>query len=195
MSKIAIKGATTGTGVFTLESPATNTDRTLILPDEAGTVLTSASDVAQKGVPAFSAYNSSTSRQTVSTTTYTKVVLPTKEFDTHGFFDNTTDYRFQPTIAGYYLVNATVYSQATGGLTRTIGAFAKNGNIYWRFNDTTYASTTFERAPSGSKVIYMNGSTDYIELFVYLAGSGTIYASSTSTTSSSRLEAILVRAD
>ena len=46
MSQIAIKGATTGTGVFTLESPATNTDRTLILPDEAGTVLTTA------GVPA-----------------------------------------------------------------------------------------------------------------------------------------------
>ena len=41
MSNIAIKGATTGTGVFTLESPATNTDRTLVLPDEAGTVLTS----------------------------------------------------------------------------------------------------------------------------------------------------------
>ena len=46
MSQIAIKGATTGTGVFTLESPATNTDRTLVLPDEAGTVLTSASNVA-----------------------------------------------------------------------------------------------------------------------------------------------------
>ena len=49
MSKIAIKGATTGTGVFTLESPATNTDRTLVLPDEAGTVLTSASGVAKTG--------------------------------------------------------------------------------------------------------------------------------------------------
>ena len=46
MSQIAIKGATTGTGVFTLESPATNTDRTLILPDEAGTIITTA------GVPA-----------------------------------------------------------------------------------------------------------------------------------------------
>ena len=45
MSNIAIKGATTGTGVFTLESPATNTDRTLVLPDEAGTVLTSASTI------------------------------------------------------------------------------------------------------------------------------------------------------
>tara|TARA_R110000803_G_scaffold3373_4_gene11432 strand:- start:361 stop:804 length:444 start_codon:yes stop_codon:yes gene_type:complete len=43
MSNIAIKGAATGTGVFTLESPATNTNRTLTLPDEAGTVLTSAS--------------------------------------------------------------------------------------------------------------------------------------------------------
>lgn len=42
MSNIAIKGATTGTGTFTIESPATNTDRTLTLPDEAGTVLTSA---------------------------------------------------------------------------------------------------------------------------------------------------------
>ena len=42
MSNIAIQGAATGTGVFTLASPATNTDRTLTLPDEAGTVLTSA---------------------------------------------------------------------------------------------------------------------------------------------------------
>jgi hypothetical protein len=39
MSKIAIQGAVTGTGVFTLASPATNTNRTLTLPDEAGTVL------------------------------------------------------------------------------------------------------------------------------------------------------------
>jgi hypothetical protein len=46
MSNIAIQGAATGTGVFTLASPATNTNRTLTLPDEAGTVLTTA------GVPA-----------------------------------------------------------------------------------------------------------------------------------------------
>ena len=46
MSKVAIKGADTGTGVFTLESPATNTDRTLVLPDEAGTVLTTATPLS-----------------------------------------------------------------------------------------------------------------------------------------------------
>jgi len=55
MSKVSIKGADTGTGVFTIESPATNTDRILTLPDEAGTILTSggAIDVAS-GAPADS---------------------------------------------------------------------------------------------------------------------------------------------
>ena len=40
MSNIAIQGAATGTGVFTLASPATNTDRTLTLPDVSGAVVT-----------------------------------------------------------------------------------------------------------------------------------------------------------
>ena len=43
MSKVAIKGNASGTGTFTLEAPNSNTDRTLVLPDEAGTVLTGAS--------------------------------------------------------------------------------------------------------------------------------------------------------
>jgi hypothetical protein len=47
MSKVAIKGASTGTATFTLTAPgSTSTDRTLVLPDNAGTVLTSASDLA-----------------------------------------------------------------------------------------------------------------------------------------------------
>jgi hypothetical protein len=44
MSKIALQGDASGTGTFTIASPNSNTDRTLTLPDEAGTVLTSASD-------------------------------------------------------------------------------------------------------------------------------------------------------
>ena len=46
MSKIALSPNASGTGVFTIASPNGNTDRTLTLPDEAGTVLTTA------GVPA-----------------------------------------------------------------------------------------------------------------------------------------------
>jgi hypothetical protein len=51
MSKISITSNASGTGVFTISSPATNTDRTLTLPDEAGTVLTNATTT---GFPAGS---------------------------------------------------------------------------------------------------------------------------------------------
>ena len=43
MSKVTIAGDANGTGVFTIAAPNGNTNRTLVLPDEAGTVLTSAS--------------------------------------------------------------------------------------------------------------------------------------------------------
>jgi len=41
MSKIALTPNASGTGIFTIASPNSNTDRTLSLPDETGTVLTS----------------------------------------------------------------------------------------------------------------------------------------------------------
>ena len=47
MSKIAISGASTGTATFTIESPATSTNRTLTLPDNTGTIIT------QNSTPAF----------------------------------------------------------------------------------------------------------------------------------------------
>jgi len=39
MSKIALKPNASGTGVFSLEAPNSNTDRTLTLPDSSGNVL------------------------------------------------------------------------------------------------------------------------------------------------------------
>jgi len=45
MSKISLKPNASGTGVFSLEAPNSNVDRTLGLPDEAGTVLTNVSDI------------------------------------------------------------------------------------------------------------------------------------------------------
>jgi len=43
MSKIALTPNASGTGVFTIASPNSNTDRTLTLPDEAGTLVTTSS--------------------------------------------------------------------------------------------------------------------------------------------------------
>jgi len=38
MSKVVIAGDASGTGTFTISAPNGNTDRTLVLPDEAGTI-------------------------------------------------------------------------------------------------------------------------------------------------------------
>ena len=57
MSNIAIKGAATGSGTFTLEAPATSTNRTLTLPDEAGTVLTRAAGSPDNSLVVNSAGN------------------------------------------------------------------------------------------------------------------------------------------
>ena len=43
MAKVKIQGNASGTGVFTITPPATSTDRTLTLPDSAGTILDSTS--------------------------------------------------------------------------------------------------------------------------------------------------------
>ena len=42
MSKIKFTGDAGGTGIFTIASPNSSTDRTITLPDDAGTIVTSA---------------------------------------------------------------------------------------------------------------------------------------------------------
>jgi hypothetical protein len=51
MSKIALSGNASGTGTLTIAAPNTNTDRTLTLPDNTGTILTNATTA---GFPAGS---------------------------------------------------------------------------------------------------------------------------------------------
>lgn len=50
LSKISFKPADTGTATFTIEAPATNTNRTITLPDEAGTILSNVSDISGSNV-------------------------------------------------------------------------------------------------------------------------------------------------
>lgn len=46
MSKVQLQGNASGTGIFTIASPNSNTDRTLTLPDNTGTVLTTGSSAS-----------------------------------------------------------------------------------------------------------------------------------------------------
>ena len=110
--------------------------------------------------PAFRAKPSS--NQTISASTFTKVLLQTEIFDTNNNFDNSTNYRFQPTVAGYYQVNSQIH-YATNG--QQLVAVYKNGSYD---NWGTYSVNAY--GVSGSSLIYLNGSTDYLELYAYSSG-------------------------
>jgi hypothetical protein len=150
-----------GTGITTIVPPATNTNRTLTLPDNTGTVITTASTFAGTG-PAFSAYQSST--QSVATATFTKIQLQAEEFDTASCFDSTTNYRFTPNVAGYYQVSGCVGYALSAKIVLT--SVYKNGTIFKRgvqsgaAADSGWFSTV-------SVLVYLNGSTDYVELYGY----------------------------
>ena len=157
MSKVVIAGDASGTGTFTISAPNGNTDRTLVLPDEAGTVLTSGTPVlAQKGVPAFSAYNSS--NISCSNGTSTKITFDTERFDTNNCFDTSTN-RFTPNVAGYYIFHASIYSGDDPS--NSLLKISKNGSDYTRSVQVVGANRQFILAV----MMHMNGTTDYVECY------------------------------
>ena len=112
--------------------------------------------------PAFRAYMSSDTDLTDAT--YTKVPIDTVLFDTTSDFD-TTNNRYIPSVAGYYQVN-TVIKYTGGTKIIIVNALYKNGSAYefgeiWRGSEGT--SLTF----NNNCLVYLNGSTDYIELYGY----------------------------
>jgi hypothetical protein len=58
MSKVKIQGNASGTGIFTVAAPATNTDRTITLPDSAGVILTDTSTISTSNLSGTISTNS-----------------------------------------------------------------------------------------------------------------------------------------
>jgi len=141
-----------GGGQITIQEPATASNFTQTLPAATGTVMVSGNQ------PAFSAYQSSS--QTLSSATLTKIQFQTEEFDTASAFDNATNYRFTPLVAGYYQISASVNASTTTNIMLT--TIYKNGT---RYKDGTFVSGTIS---SVSSLVYLNGSTDYVEIYGYL---------------------------
>lgn len=184
MSKVSISGNASGTGVFTIQAPSSNTDRVLSLPDEAGTVLTTASNITAQAMngPAFFAFQSTA--QSISANTSTKIALNQETFDTNSCFDTGT-YRFTPNVAGYYQINATITFNGSTALYSVL-TILKNGNLVLETNNQK--SNGNFNGLSAAVVVYLNGSTDYIELFGYEQNASTTVIAGT------QLSGALVRA-
>ena len=116
-------------------------------------------------MPAFSAYLST--QQSVTTAVFTKVTCQTEEFDTASAYDNATNYRFTPLVAGYYQVSGNLDTSSSGSVTYGRTAIYKNGS---RYKDGTLGNGTTTPNVPVSCLVYLNGSTDYIELYAAIAG-------------------------
>jgi hypothetical protein len=123
-----------------------------------------ASGVGNTG-PAFNAQM--TSNQSISASTYSKIIFNNAITNVGSCYDPTTNYRFTPTTAGYYFISAIIYGGGFGSTNATIYLVGNGG--------AQSAQITNFQSGYGyhlvlNKLQYFNGSTDYAEIWW---GSGT----------------------
>ena len=146
---------------ITLQTPSAGSVNTEQLANDAVTK----DKLLAHNYPAFEAYLGSD--QTLSSGVTTKVNINTEVYDTDGYYDNATNYRFTPLVAGKYFVYTGLKIQtASDFISAATVRLYKNGSGYknTEFLTQTHTMTTLN-LPINS-VVEMNGSTDYLEVFV-----------------------------
>ena len=151
MSSVVISGDTSG--AVTLTVPAVAGTNTVTIAAQTGTL--------NAAGPAFSAYN--TSSQSVTASTFTKVTLDTEVFDTNSNFASS---RFTPTVAGYYQLNGVLRATGTA-MTGVIVSLYRSGSLYV-YGGVIDGTTATSSQVVVSEIVYLNGSTDYVELWGYI---------------------------
>jgi hypothetical protein len=162
----------TGADTFSRLAVASTAGYLLSVDSAEATGLKWAAPASSSG-PAFRAYRATTD-QSISRQTVTKVQFNGETFDTANCFDSTTNYRFTPTTAGYYQYNWRVN---IGGLTGTqLSELHLNGTRTGRGSISPPDGVYNYSVSVGSEILYMNGTTDYVEVYVYVEqASGTVF--------------------
>jgi hypothetical protein len=178
----SIDASTSGAG-----GVITTADNTGILQLKSGgttiATISSTGVSTQVGAPAFYAY--ATGNTALTSATFTKIAMAAERFDTNSNY-STVDSRFTPTVAGYYNITVSLdFNGNSNTTTRQIMSIYKNGTENVRLMDLRI-STTNDTITSGSALIYMNGTTDYVEPYGYMimsSGTGVVtYDASTAIT-------------
>jgi hypothetical protein len=164
MANLILNGSTSGS--VTLSSPAVSGTTTLTLPVQTGTVMVNG--------PTFSAYQSS-GQTGIASLTNTKLTFTTEEFDTN---NNYASSRFTPTVAGYYQINAQVGMTSAATTATLLCSVFKNGAVYKTGSVSTGTTYLYPQA-NVSIIVYCNGSTDYIEIYVLGTAAGGTFSTYT----------------
>lgn len=136
MSQIKLSSNPSGTGIFTLESPATNTNRTLTLPDATGTIITTAGGAAISGTTgAFTTtvgVGGATPAASGAGITFPATQSASSDANTLDDYEEGT---FTPTVVGGSTAGTTTY-------TNQFGRYVKIGNlVYVQINIQVTAMT------------------------------------------------------
>jgi hypothetical protein len=127
--------------------------------------------------PAFQAYLSSD--QTLNNDTMTTIAWNAETFDSNSNFD-TSNYRFTPTVAGKYFVYVTCNIDVGNGFYYAYSEVQKNGsnisdarivNIWENLSSSDDSIEGIILTYHG--IVDMNGSSDYLSVEGYMAGTGT----------------------
>ena len=126
------------------------------------------------GFPAFSAYQGT--GQSITNGSFQVLQINSVDFDTNSRYNGTGStvngipaWSFMPNVAGYYQVNGQAYL-ANGSQTELALQLYKNNSGYRYLGDSIVPTS---RMVNGSIILYLNGSTDYITLYLYSSVSGT----------------------
>ena len=141
-------------------SGSVGSDVTVTVPAVTGTV------AVNSNTPAFAANNYTGSNQSISAGNWVKATVSNELFDTANCF-NTSTYRFTPNVAGYYQFNGTLRGEGTS-VTVFVVEFYKNGASYSRGGQIS--STSSGTMVNHTDLIYCNGTTDYVEFYVFING-------------------------
>lgn len=124
-----------------------------------------------------------TASPTLTSSVWTKINYDVRNIDTDNLYSTST-YKFTPNIAGYYFVS---YSFASGSsnIRGTQAAIYKNGSQVAVLGQwVTSESYGDDLSVTVTKVLYMNGTTDYLEFYGYaydsVAGTDGVIISQTS---------------
>ena len=152
------------TGQTALATSPASTDEFLI--SDAGVLKRlDASLIGGNNTPAFFAKLGS--HQTISDATSTKITFNTEVYDSGNVYDNSSNYRFTPAVAGKYYVFAglSLYGTAAFTVMDSYLDLYKNGSVYAREHHYEH-----DGSPNGSASFYMGrildlDDNDYIEFF------------------------------
>jgi len=133
---------------------------TILTSDGSGNLTTQ-----KTNYPAFEAHLSSD--QSVSDNTTTKVQFDTEIYDTNNMYDNSTNYRFLPTVAGkYYVYGFVRFSNSSSNtFANTNAMIYKNGSVYKNVINDPDNNELSQYTAFISATIDFNGSSDYVEIF------------------------------